>query len=723
VRNNEITPDADFGGNPAINGPQNTKMGNYEASGFFATGLRSDIGVSKWYEFMISQEGGNNNRLYLLAYQVSGDFLPNRGDPKFATYEQFEDTFNRVSASFTIKPSSGGGSNTPPIADAGDDRTVRPGVTVTLGGTGSRDPDGGRITYSWTLESASPLIAGGTVPPITMRPNLQVPNPTFTAPIGLILYTFKLVVTDERGLQSEPDFVTIRVDFTVPPPPNRPPIADAGDPQTVQPGSPVTLTAVGSSDPDGDPITYSWILAGSPPSSPVIGLPNDPQNPVRTFTAPQTPGDYTFELVVTDNKGAASTPDRVFIRVVPNNVPPIANAGRDATAKPGDTVTLDGSASNDPDAFLALSLKYQWTQIGSTASTYPITLSSADTANPKFTVPASINARTTLSFQLTVSDERGGISLPDTVDITIDPSMVVARSNTTTTSSGDGGGIGDSAGGPAEQAGSELQQGEQAAATTQSTSPAAAAAATAASQCVGEQGATATQPQSQTEFIQYENATHGIRIMYPANWTISEFDTKPVAVFSAANATAAAAPLTQQQDNVTRSPATVILNVNTSLPVQNMTQDFFSIDYVTDLMNSPTHYDLILNNVSGFNNTTSTMYGTNQQEPVAGEVQGGLQRNSSLAFDTVEYSGTSFVDGCDIKGIDLWTVINGKLYSITYLAVEPLYSVYLPLAQQMVNSFEIIAGGDTSTTTTASSSNIYDYAPDSLTSDSDATAG
>jgi hypothetical protein len=102
-----------------------------------------------------------------------------------------------------------------------------------------------------------------------------------------------------------------------------------------------------------------------------------------------------------------------------NNMIPTANAGRDAIAKPGDTVTLDGGASNDPDGDEA-KLKYNWRQIGSTASTYPVTLSSADTVNPTFTVPASINGETTLSFQLTVTDERGGSSSPpDTVDITI----------------------------------------------------------------------------------------------------------------------------------------------------------------------------------------------------------------------------------------------------------------------------------------------------------------
>jgi hypothetical protein len=119
--------------------------------------------------------------------------------------------------------------------------------------------------------------------------------------------------------------------------------------------------------------------------------------------------------------GGGTTTATAAATTTVNTMPPTANAGRDATAKPGDTITLDGGASDDPDGDEA-KLKYEWAQIGSTASTYPVTLSSANTVNPTFTVPTSINVKTILSFQLTVSDERGGISLPpDTVDITIDP--------------------------------------------------------------------------------------------------------------------------------------------------------------------------------------------------------------------------------------------------------------------------------------------------------------
>ena len=43
--------------------------------------------------------------------------------------------------------------NTPPSADAGPDQQVALGTEVQLDGTGSMDPDGNTLTYSWTLNS------------------------------------------------------------------------------------------------------------------------------------------------------------------------------------------------------------------------------------------------------------------------------------------------------------------------------------------------------------------------------------------------------------------------------------------------------------------------------------------------------------------------------------------------------------------------------------------
>ena len=64
-----------------------------------------------------------------------------------------------------------------------------------------------------------------------------------------------------------------------------------------------------------------------------------------------------FTHRVTDGRGTAVA--TVTVTVTPVNRPPTANAGVTQTVAVGDTVTLEGGASADPDGD---SLTYQWTQ-------------------------------------------------------------------------------------------------------------------------------------------------------------------------------------------------------------------------------------------------------------------------------------------------------------------------------------------------------------------------
>jgi hypothetical protein len=94
---------------------------------------------------------------------------------------------------------------------------------------------------------------------------------------------------------------------------NTPPTANAGPDQNVAPGSTVTLTGLGSSDPDaGDTRTYAWTQTAGPAVTLSSSTAAQP-----TFTAPAVVGgtSLTFSLVVTDNHGGTSSADAVTIAV------------------------------------------------------------------------------------------------------------------------------------------------------------------------------------------------------------------------------------------------------------------------------------------------------------------------------------------------------------------------------------------------------------------------
>ena len=157
---------------------------------------------------------------------------------------------------------------------------------------------------------------------------------------------------------------------------NRPPVANAGPDQNIHANGLVTLDGSGSSDPDGNPITYAWSFLSRPPGSSAAFSNPTVVNP--TFVADQ-PGDYQVQLIVTDSFGGISQPDQVVISTL--NSAPIAEAGLDqAITLIGTTVQLDGTQSYDPDGD---SITYEWT-FASMPTGSNATLTNANTAAPTF---------------------------------------------------------------------------------------------------------------------------------------------------------------------------------------------------------------------------------------------------------------------------------------------------------------------------------------------------
>jgi hypothetical protein len=169
--------------------------------------------------------------------------------------------------------------NTPPVAEAGPDQTVPLGTTVQLDGSASSDVEDDPLTFAWTLTSQP----GGSTATLS---EATLGNPTFLAEVPGS-YVVTLIVND--GMEDSPSDAVLII--TV----NTPPVANAGTDQVVLPGATVQLDGSGSTDPDGDPLTFQWTLLTIPPGSTATLSNSTAANP--TFVA-DVLGTYVAQLIV-----------------------------------------------------------------------------------------------------------------------------------------------------------------------------------------------------------------------------------------------------------------------------------------------------------------------------------------------------------------------------------------------------------------------------------------
>ncbi len=280
--------------------------------------------------------------------------------------------------------------NDAPTANAGADQSIAENAVVTLNGTGSTDPEGQALTYTWVQTSG---------PAVTLS-DANAVSPTFTAPdlLANTDVTFQLTASD--GTTNSVDSVTITINAD-----NDAPTANAGPDQSIAENAVVTLNGAGSTDPEGQAITYTWVQT----SGPAVTL-SDANAASPTFTAPDLVAntDVTFQLTASD--GTTNSVDSVTITINADDDAPAANAGANQTVSELDTVTLDATGSNDPEG---QALTYTWTQTAGPL----VTLSNANASSPTFT-PPDIPTDTTLTFQVQVSD--GTTNSVDSVDIVIE---------------------------------------------------------------------------------------------------------------------------------------------------------------------------------------------------------------------------------------------------------------------------------------------------------------
>ncbi len=247
----------------------------------------------------------------------------------------------------------------PPEADAGDDIIWAFDEPLAFNASGSRhlDPQRNIVQYEWDFDGDGSWDFTTTDP---SDPNAKYtypdPNPG-TGGDPLQVFTTRLRVTDDND-PAQKDIDTREVTVAEPP---HAPYANAGGPYTITAGIPFALNGGGSSDINpGDSISnYQWDLDNDG----VFFDDFDWETPdaITLWMYPSL-GVYNIGLIVEDN-GAfnpvgctmgvdcismSSLPDFTTVTVV-ENLAPAANAGGPYVVNEGVPLTLDGSASSDPN--------------------------------------------------------------------------------------------------------------------------------------------------------------------------------------------------------------------------------------------------------------------------------------------------------------------------------------------------------------------------------------
>ena len=211
--------------------------------------------------------------------------------------------------------------NNIPIANAGNDQTIRIGQRITLDGRAT-DNDGTIVKYEWK-EGSSVL---GTAEDLT--------NYTFST---LGAHTITYTVTDNDG-NSNSDEVVVTVVAS-----NIAPVADAGENKHIRENEFVILDGSGSSDIDGSIASYLWKEGNT-----VLGT-----GSALNYRS-SVVGAHIVELTVTDDGGLSHT-DTTTVTVVGNSIP-VANAGSDKSTRINESITLNGNAIDNDGTIV----KYEW---------------------------------------------------------------------------------------------------------------------------------------------------------------------------------------------------------------------------------------------------------------------------------------------------------------------------------------------------------------------------
>ncbi|WP_328287503.1 PKD domain-containing protein [Methanolobus vulcani] len=260
--------------------------------------------------------------------------------------------------------------NEAPIAVMNIPGSTNVGEMVNFDASGSEDPDGGIMDYSWNFGDGS--LGNGIIA-------------TYTYNIAGN-YTVELTVTDYEGASNTTSASIAVIQ------PNRAPVAAMDMPSSAYIGETVNFNASGSTDPDGDILSFSWDFGdGSSTTGENVTYAYDDE------------GTYEVNLTVSDGELMDTITGFIEITVMPVNNPPDADAGGPYDpVNEGSTISFNGNDSVDSDGSI---VSYQWDFGDGNTS---------EEMNPEYVYADN----GTYTVTLTVTDDKGDTGT-NTTDVTV----------------------------------------------------------------------------------------------------------------------------------------------------------------------------------------------------------------------------------------------------------------------------------------------------------------
>ncbi|GLX79085.1 hypothetical protein tinsulaeT_24250 [Thalassotalea insulae] len=245
---------------------------------------------------------------------------------------------SKITSQFTVTPSE----NDYPLAKIDAKSKAKVGAVHWFNGEQSRGAPGEQINFEWRLESKPD---GSNA---TMQDTTQVKSYFIADQPG----DYQVVMEVTNSVNQLSAISEFDLSVTTLSTNSEPVAAIRTEQREFSLNEVIMLDALNSYDADNDVLSYQWQMDEKPETSMAEVVISDEK--FAQFNA-DVVGEYKVKLVVSDQE--TQNEKSVVIKVTDDNIAPVANAGVDFVSALNLPITLDASASNDPEG---QPLVYEW---------------------------------------------------------------------------------------------------------------------------------------------------------------------------------------------------------------------------------------------------------------------------------------------------------------------------------------------------------------------------